>query len=456
MEFKLWLEYKESDVEIKIDNFIKKIKNIVMSSMKIKDNYASFSFPKNYEMLIGSFPNKIQMRQPLLAAHTQYNGAVIKEGEREPKGKGAYEAGVEQGLIVPFDSPKDVDVFQKVITDNIRFVARDMGYLFEIDTFLYLLQKNLENISSNTEDIKFKKEKYSKNIEGRIKNKIFYNKLIELISGHAEDLASQIYNRAISAKICNGKIDQVEFLGGGSYGSGANHDIADIKIGCGLDKMGFSVKFTSEAKVPYRHLSLMTTYEMLGGNDPDQFNVKVKKALGNSEKEAKIVTLQNLYDLVKDYKVQDFINLLNNVLTSNNYTFPAVRNYFRGAGGAQWSVNIQRDFNTSDTPKTPLSAKEGAVINVVVNETYVKLLYKLKGGSRNGTYITFHPHISYNNESEEPLGDNWDEDANDVDPWDIEANDKKALSNSLSNFTIDVHINNIATDKSYRFDKLEI
>lgn len=456
MEFKLWLEYKESDVEIKIDNFIKKIKNIVMSSMNIKDNYASFSFPKNYEMLIGSFPSKIQMFQPLLAAHTQYNGAVIKEGEREPKGKGAYEAGVEQGLIVPFDSPKDVDVFQKVITDNIRFVARDMGYLFEIYTFLYLLKNNLKNISSNTEDIKFKKEKYSKNIEGRIKNKIFYNKLIELISGHAEDLASQIYNRAISAKICNGKIDQVEFLGGGSYGSGANHDIADIKIGCGLDKMGFSVKFTSEAKVPYRHLSLMTTYEMLGGNDPDQFNVKVKKALGNSEKEAKIVTLQNLYDLVKDYKVQDFINLLNNVLTSNNYTFPAVRNYFRGAGGAQWSVNIQRDFNTSDTPKTPLSAKEGAAINVVVNETYVKLLYKLKGGSRNGTYITFHPHISYNNQSEEPLGDNWDEDANDVDPWDVEANDKKALSNSLSNFTIDVHINNIATDKSYRFDKLEI
>jgi hypothetical protein len=119
-------------------------------------------------------------------------------------------------------------------------------------------------------------------------------------------------------------------------------------------------------------------------------------------------------------------------------------------------VNIQRDFNTSDTPKTPLSAKEGAVINVVVNETYVKLLYKLKGGSRNGTYITFHPHISYNNESEELLGNNWDEDANDVDPWDVEANDKKALSNSLSNFTIDVHINNIATDKSYRFDKLKI
>ena len=293
MQFKLWLEYKESDAEIKIDNFIKKIKNIVMSSMNIKDNYASFSFPKNYEMLIGSFPNKIQMRQPLLAAHTQYNGAVIKEGEREPKGKGAYEAGVEQGLIVPFDLQKDVDVFQKVITDNIRFVARDMGYLFEIDTFLYLLQKNLENTSSNTEDIKFKKEKYSKNIEGRIKNKIVYNKLIELISGHAEDLASQIYNRAISAEICNGKIDQVEFLGGGSYGSGANHDIADIKIGCGLDKMGFSVKFTSEAKVPYRHLSLMTTYQMLGGNDPDQFNIKVKKALGNSENEAKIICCEN-------------------------------------------------------------------------------------------------------------------------------------------------------------------
>jgi hypothetical protein len=441
MEFKLWLEYKESYAETEIDVFIKKIKNIVMSSMNIKENYASFSFPKNYEILIGSFPSK--MRQPLLAAHTQYNGAVIKEGEREPKGKGAYEAGVEQGLIVPFDSPKDVDVFQKVITDNIRFVARDMGYLFEIDTFLYLLQKNLKNISSNTEDIKFKKEKYSKNIEGRIKNKIVYNKLIELISGHAEDLASQIYNRATSAEICNGKIDQVEFLGGGSYGSGANHDIADIKIGCGLDKMGFSVKFTSEAKVPYRHLSLMTTYKMLGGNDPDQFEFEVKKA----GKEAEIVILQNLYDLVKNYNVEDFINLLNNILTSNSYTFPAVRNYFRGAGGAQWSVGMQRDFNTSDTPKTPLSAKEGATINVIVNKTYVKLLYKLKGGSKNGTYITFHPYTSYNSESEEPLGDNWD-----VDPWDVDA---KASSNSLSNFSIEVHVNNIATDRFYRFDKLK-
>ena len=445
MQFKLWLEYKESDAEIKIDNFIKKIKNIVMSSMNIKDNYVSFSFPKNYEMLIGSFPNKIQMRQPLLAAHTQYNGAVIKEGETGPKGKGAYEAGVEQELIIPFNSPKDVDAFQKIITANIRFVARDMGYVFEIDTFLHLLESNLENISSNTEDVQFKKQKYSKNIEEKITNKIFYDKLMELISGHAKNLANQIYNRAKSAGICNGKIDQVEFLGGGSYGSGANHDIADIKIGCGLDKMGFSIKFTSEAKVPYRHLSLMTTYEMLGGNDPDQFNIKVKKGLGNSEEEAKIVTLQNLHELVKDYKVQDFINLLNNLLTSNNYTFPAARNYFRGSGGAQWSVNIQRDFNTSDTPKTPLSAKEGAEINIIVNETYVKLLYKLKGGSRNGTYITFHPHISYNNKSEEPLGDDWDVDANDVDPWDVEANDKKALSNSLSNITIDVHINNIAS-----------
>ena len=33
MQFKLWLEYKESDAEIKIDAFIKKIKNIVISSI---------------------------------------------------------------------------------------------------------------------------------------------------------------------------------------------------------------------------------------------------------------------------------------------------------------------------------------------------------------------------------------------------------------------------------------
>ena len=46
MEFKLWFEYKESDLQTEIDAFINKIKKIVMSSMNIKDNYASFSFPK--------------------------------------------------------------------------------------------------------------------------------------------------------------------------------------------------------------------------------------------------------------------------------------------------------------------------------------------------------------------------------------------------------------------------
>jgi len=407
MDFKLWLEYEEyGNLDSEVEFFLDRVKKSTLSSMTMEGGHLTFRFPnysKMYSVPATSPYPQINVRPLALAAHTQYDGPIVSEGIKEKeggKGRLTYDAGVEAGFIKPFRANKDVTKFQKALDSKIHLISKDMGLLFETEVFIALITgKKLKPVNGHgLPEAKEIRNHHLEAIKARITNGAVYRRIVVLVRSHGIDLANQIYYRAMQnqtlQKKCQGQITQVEFSGGSS-GWGVT-DIADIKIGCDLDKMGFATKFTSEAKVAYRSLSAQTMYSILGGSEPSTFEDELKKAMAIDTSEAKQFMIDTYHGLAKQLMAGNpnkFVEFLNYVLTAGKNTFSAARNYTRNMGGAFWSGAMQRDFITSDTPATPLSPKDGAVVTVGANQTYVKMLYKLQGGSRDGTYVTLEPDV---------------------------------------------------------------
>jgi len=450
MDFKLWLEHEEyGNLDSEVDNWLAQVTRTVLSTMKMEQGHLTFSFP-SYKTTTQNAPAWASMRagveRPMaLAAHTQHAGPITHEGTDAEGGKGklAYQAGVDAGFIKPFRATKDVTKFQKTLDSKISVISRDMGLLFETEVFISLVtSKKLKPVNGHgLPEAKKVRNKHLEAIRARITNGAIYGRIVALVRNHGVDLANQMYDRAMQnqhlQKSCNGQITQVEFTGGSS---GWNiTDISDIKIGCDLDKMGFATKFTSEAKIAYRSLVAGTMYSLLGGTQPTEFADKLKEAMDENPAAAKQFMIGTYYELARDMDGDPakFVGFLNYILTAGNNTFPAARNYTRNTGGANWSVAMQRDFQTSDKAGTPLDPKDDAEVTVSANQTYVKMLYKLKGGSRDGTYVTLEPDIK----TTDLFGDDDD------------------FSPTTSNVArVVIKVNNIATDRFNnnqpgRFDK---
>jgi len=448
MDFKLWLEYEEyGDMDTEVNSWLEQAKRTVLSSMRMEGGHLVFKFP-SYQQATPARPEypQVSRTSPMaLAAHTEHPGKRLAEGFEKEGGKGklTYQAGVDAGFIKPFRANKDVTKFQKTLDSKIHVISRDMGLLFETEVFIALITaKKLKPVNGHgLAEAKEIRTHHLDAIKGRITNGAVFGRIVALVRNHGIDLANQMYDRAMQnqnlQKKCNGQVTEVEFTGGSSGWGVA--DIADIKIGCDLDKMGFATKFTSEAKIAYRSLIAGTMYSVLGGTNPTEFDAKLKEAMEEGAPAAKQYMIGVYYELASnmDGDPAKFVEFLNYILTAGKNTFPAARNYTRNTGGANWSVAMQRDFKTSDMPGTPLDPKDDAVVTVSANQTYVKLLYKLKGGSRDGTYVTLEPDIK----TAELFGDE---------------DDFAPSSKDIARVVIKV--NNIATDRfnnnqSGRFDK---
>jgi len=201
---------------------------------------------------------------------------------------------------------------------------------------------------------------------------------------------------------CNGKITQIAFKGGNHADFKLRTSTADIVIGCKVDRMGFSTKFSSESQMNVVSLSPKQAYIMIARkNPPGDFLEKISTLYSPKDMSAYMIEVMN--DLLQSYvgNPKKFTNLLNHVLVGkgNEYiNLPAARFYTRGKGGAGFSAALKRDFYIDEMQiDKPLRAKPDAdVFIAAANKTYVKIVYKREKnktdpGTWTGTYLIFEP-----------------------------------------------------------------
>lgn len=385
--------------------FLNKVADYVLRSMKAGNGFVSFRFPPNYQQLIAP-----QQRPMAIAAHTVHDGEAVTEGIRSKeggKGKVTYNSGVEAGTIQPFRAADRASQFQQTFDQKLPAIAKDMGLLFELDVFVALAGLQLETIGEvDVQEARRRRRAHIMTINRIVGETAFSTRITQMVANNANLVANQMIQRARSSRpllnACEGRINKVLFLGG--VGASGKQDFADIRIGCNEESMmGFALKFTTEAKTHYRSLSAVNLYTLMGGKNIEEFKRQVdqaKLAHGDGKK----IILREIGSLAEQFEdnPEGFTSLLNAILTGKKHIVPVVRNYMRNTGGAGWSVAFQRDFDTTDDPDNPLIPLPNARVSVIVTNTYVKLLYKRQGGSRDGTYITIEPDMVSKSV------DNWD------------------------------------------------
>lgn len=423
LDFREWMEEEEG-----LDDFFRKIKQKILQNSESEQGRISFRFPNNYQSLLGvaSEPTTIKLptqqgsseQEPMrLAAHYD----PLLETKPDEKQKGAVLS--LQTLNDPGWKTRQWNLFKKIIRQSAGRFGAELGYLFEIEVFLYLIKtKKLEDRDEDAgvgvgtvEFFEKKRDRYLSDITSKVQ-KLQANRqeavdlLYHMVLENAKDLAEQIYRRSQQILRCNP--DQVSFSGGRDTDwADVRQNPADITLFCtkNLDsgargKLGWSIKFTTEHKVHIASLRPLPAYKLLGGGSDKQFEKDLNDAMSTSDqfsffKDWRLAVIDLLGRPAE--KFQDnpskFVALLNDLLSGvrgrGRYdTMPAVVNYARRIrGGADWSGYMQKDFIATTDPKAKLKARPDATVDVVVNNTYVKLIYHRPGGSRSGTAITFEP-----------------------------------------------------------------
>lgn len=446
MDFKGWLITENENVE----QFLNWFGQQVLASTQPGQGFVSIKFPDPNSFFLNARQAPQASQAPTaapmpLAASTRLPGPLLREGlnQDDPHGKGglAYTA---TKHMLPKWSPQQVLNFKVGLRDNIAKIGRDLGYLFELEIFQYLVQrKKLQPFGENEfttyglEDSKQAKSGVLANI-ARFNGPQLTKQYVQFVQAHAWGVAEQIYQKTVQIlEKC--RVDYVEFLGshhGGDVSMG-RRDPADIKIGCsevtrGRKAIGYSAKFTSESKVHITSQRAESLYELMGGKNSAAFATKLDSVLINYKK-AKDFLLRTFAVLAEKYEGNPvaFTEFLEELLTGGNDTLPAARLYIRqpAPGNNVWSQAMQQDFITSDNRTGKLRPKPGATVTVNATNTYIKLTYTVPGGSRNGTFIVLEPYLSTAKA----------EDIQDDEEWDF---DKPTTTKQIAK--INVKMNNLA------------
>ena len=426
LTFREWMEAEEG-----LDNFFNKIKQQTLQKFESEQGRITFQFPGDYQSLLGAvsepatiaFPTTGNVAEPepmRLAAH--YN--PLLETKPDEKVLGAVQS--LKTLNDPGWKTKQWDLFKKIIKQSAGRFGAELGYLFEIEVFLYLIKSKRLNDRDEGESgvgtvelFEKKRDRFLSDITSKVQRlsanrQEAVNLLYHMVLENAKDLGEQIYSRTQQVLKCTP--DEITFTGGRETDwSDVRQNPADITLYCtdALDmgergKLGWSVKFTTEHKVHIASLRPLPAYKLLGGRSNRQFEKDLNDAMNTSTefsfyKDWRLAVIDLLSRPAQAFQgnPQKFVSLLNDLLSgvssqgSRYDTMPAVRNYARGIrGGADWSGYMQKDFIATSDPKAKLKARPDATVDVVDNSTYVKLVYhrpKGAGGSRSGTAITFEP-----------------------------------------------------------------
>lgn len=409
MKFKTWLsteehtwEHMSSSPMPGLEEFLSEAVKQTLSSMQEQGDKVGFSFP-DFQSIAGQV-DRVALRQQnvsqqqshpeFLAAHTIYEGP---QDDRKKKGWIAYNA---LGQITDPDqlgwSGREVGQFKRTMTARIRDIASPMGFLFETEVFLHLVNnRQLHDADNNAMGVPDLHKQQTDILISKLGGNP--NQILQFVKIHAKNLGDQIIARTNRILGC---ADIIWFYGGKDVSWKGRNNPADIVIGCSerhpgeRDKTGYSIKFGSEARINVASFTPQTLGTLLGASN--RSIESIKNVSTKDHKDYKAQMSEKLYQMalpLYENKPKKFVKLLNNILTGNHDTFVAARNYASPAmGSAEWSVNFQKDFVTTDRPGNPLGAKQGATVTVDHTNTYMSMTYKVPGGSFYGTYLYFIPH----------------------------------------------------------------
>lgn len=398
MNFKEWLITEQASILPDVRALLQNVERSVLRSMKTGPEGVSFSFPLNYDQFT---PETISSRASIpagaqlsLAAHT-ITIEAIGHGVKYGKGEMAYRA--LGGLTKPDWTPEEIMKFKRGLQKGIRKFAGDLGFLFELDVFIFLHEDaGLNDIRGYVQRAYGQRDHHVSEIR-RLAHKGAINQIISFAGMHAENLGRQILQKTRSILRCN--VDQIEFTGGGPKFIATREDPADIRLSCSSGKrgLGWNIKFGSETRMQLAGLSHSVAYKMLGGTMKSSFAEDLSDA-GEDYKKIKMVTLGYLEDAARKTfgehpgNLKKFVSILNNLISGSAHeTMIAPRNYITGLGGAEFSKNIKKDFQTTTKPGPKLRARSDATVEINATDTYLMLTYKVPGGSFDGTKITFWP-----------------------------------------------------------------
>lgn len=401
MDFREWI----TDIEKELWPVLQRIKLQVLQSVQVENGRVRFSIPP--------LEHFFQQKPLSLAAHTIHQGDIIDEGykQQHPYGKAglAFKA-IDQSRFAQEMTPKQATDFQKGFSSNINRLSKDMGLLFELQIFIYLIDvkrlkpgakyKATENAAWAHEQI----QNIVLEIQKKSTSKTVSQKVVQFVAHHAEDMAESIYQTA--TKLLRGcTVDFVEFAGG-QHTTTYHRKTADLYLGCSKsmqngDKVGFSTKFASETLMVVGEMRVKSAYQFLGGTKANTFEKQLQNIEDAEEyRQFLLDTIEDLaHKLTENPRI--FSRAINELLfgvevndsgrTGIANTIPAFRNYVRNKGKAEFSPALKSDFNINPSATQKLSLKPNSEINISRTKAYITINIKSQGGTRTGTTIRIEP-----------------------------------------------------------------
>ena len=364
---------------VELDKWFHDLSNAALKSISTYPGFISLKF-----VLL---PDRGVMDRPvnqkeLIAACVGHSGVIMSE----VGWKGDAALGVVDKMGIKWGE-KDRERFRRGMGGGRRslpsVIGREMGLLFEVMVFRYLLGEGLRSMgerdglwSSGEED------RLMGEIRGKVGDKLG-GLVYEFMGGHVREIGGEIFSRA--KLVGGGCLDSVEFTGGdgGMDRSRLRSDTADLRVGCGEKIIGFSLKAVTETQVDVRTFSIRRAIKVLGGSGRE-----FEKNPLMDEKEMRVELIGVMEGLArKNFEKfpKRFGRLLTLLVTGGGNTLPAYKGLL-GGGGVGWGEKIGNDFGIGRVLRS-----EGGIVRVVETVTYMKMIYMVSGGNRYGTSVIFEP-----------------------------------------------------------------
>lgn len=364
-EFKIWLENKD------VISFLEGIKRSVLNSIKVENGKASFNFPF------------LESQSLALVAHNKQKRNVLSEGygQQAKFGKGTLAFKAVQGQVFPDLNPEQADAFQKRMQQSPKVVGKEMGLIFELEVYLYLVE--ISNLQPRGERglgwVRTQNAVQYETVKKKT-SKILADQIVMLIRYHAKELATSMLKRTQQMlKDC--EVNYIAFSGGEFFKTyGTHRQTADMILGCSKKSVGHSLKFTSETMPTIAHLWYKQSYILFGGKKIVTFSDKLKEYEEGSKEESEFV-LDELERLIKNlvHKPVKLNYIINKLLLGIketgeiSNTIPAFRNYIRGRGEAGFAPTIRKNFRISYQDGNKILIKPNSEIGVRRTKNYINL-----------------------------------------------------------------------------------
>jgi hypothetical protein len=365
MDFAEWLQDQESnDIASAVLPYINQWKNAILGSMKVQDGYISFSFPQT-------------SAQPMLQAAwyiPDLNEAAKTGGWGKEGGKGTVAYNKIQPYVQHW-SGQDVASFKRGLTAHIRDISQEMGYLFETEAYLYLVDAiGLKPLGQDVFDVggpeaiagrvRALRDEWAEKIrrKGRITPR-FAELVIEFVRLHAtgplnkptgmpNGMGHLMYQKTVKLLGRKCKVDSVMYTGGAGY----SNDKSDIHIGCenamqGVrSDIGYTMKFGSEPTQQVASSTFGRAFALLSGDKNAARNMlsQVRQLEGRSKVSQYLELLGPLVKQRFENKPRLFVKLLEYLVKGKGDVLPAVRYYTRNLGEPGWSGAFKKDLRTRE------------------------------------------------------------------------------------------------------------